>query len=264
MPAERAVFHETLTGKVAVITGSTAGIGVEIARQLLEQGACVVINGRDTDKGAAVEARLVAEFEAERVAFFAADARSPAECEALFSCAAERFGGIDSFVHCSGIGISPKPFQKAEISSFQPLIDGHLLSLLHACHFAVPHLVARGGGSIVTVASDAGKVATPGEAIIGAMKAAVIMFTRGLALELSRHSIRANCITPSFVINTPANDRMRAGEFTRKLVEKADAKARLGLTRPTDIADLALFLIGPGSQRLTGQAISVNGGISAA
>jgi len=81
--------------------------------------------------------------------------------------------------------------------------------------------------------------------------------------SLSRYGIRANCITPSFVVDTP-NRRLRAGEFTRKLVERADEMARLGVTRPSDTASFALFLVGPGSTRRTGQAVSVNGGISAA
>ena len=255
---------QSLSGQIIVISGSTDGLGADMAREMLAEGACVVVNGRNAEKGAAIEAELAAAHGPDRVLFVAADMRKPDECENLFKQAVQRFGALDAYVHCSGVGISPKPFQQAELSSFQPLVEGHLLSAMYACHFAVPHLIARGGGSIVTIASDAGKVATPGETLIGCLKAAVIMFTRGLALELSRHGIRANCITPSFVIDTPANRRLRAGDFTRKLVEKADAKAGLGVTRPSDISSLALYLVGPHSTRLTGQAVSVNGGISAA
>lgn len=254
----------TLAGRTALITGATAGIGLETARLFLRAGATVVLNGRDPERGRAALASLAGDGDADAVRFVAGDVRAVEDCLRLVALAGEAFGPLGILVHAAGIGITPKPFQRAEASSFRPLIEGHLLSAYNICHAAVPALIAAGGGSIVTVASDAGKVATPGEAIIGSLKAAVIMFTRGLALELSRHGIRANCITPSFVVGTPANERMRADDFMRKVVEKADSRARLGPTHASDLAELALFLAGPGSSRITGQAISVNGGISAA
>lgn len=253
-----------LSGKVAVITGSTAGLGYEIARYYMAAGANVVLNGRRQDVGKAAEARLTGEGHPGGAAFVAADVLDLDDCRRLFDEAETRFGGVDIFVHGAGVGISPRPFQQSEPEMFKPLVDGHLLTALQCCRLATPKIIARGGGSIITIASDAGKVATPGEAVIGALKAAVIMFSRGLALELSRHDIRVNCLTPSFVLDTPANQRLRASEFTRRLVEKADERARLGPARPGDIAALALFLASPMAERLTGQAISVNGGISAA
>jgi NAD(P)-dependent dehydrogenase (short-subunit alcohol dehydrogenase family) len=126
-------------------------------------------------------------------------------------------------------------------------------------------MMAQNGGSIITVASDAGKVATPGETVIGAGMAAIIQFTRGLAIEGKRNAVRANCLTPSLVEGTPLTDRlMEEGRFSAKLFSKARPLAHLGPTYPEDLAALAVFLASPAAAKLTGQAISVNGGISAA
>ena len=90
------------------------------------------------------------------------------------------------------------------------------------------------------------------------------MFSRTLALEGSRHGIRVHSLTPSLVKDTAAYDRVMAGEFSKKLFEKVTKKARLGLVTPKDIAPLAVFLCSPAASKITGQTISVNGGISAA
>ncbi len=127
----------------------------------------------------------------------------------------------------------------------------------------MPHLIARAGGVIVNLASDAAKVATPGEALQGALKAGVVMFSRTLALEASRYGIRVHAITPSVVKGTAAYERIMASEFSQKLFAKAESKAKLGVVEPADIAPLVVFLAGPGAAKMTGQAISVNGGISA-
>jgi len=90
------------------------------------------------------------------------------------------------------------------------------------------------------------------------------MFTRTLAIEVSRFGIRANCITPSIVRDTISHERAMSGELSRKVFEKAESRARLGVPTPADIAPLVVFLVSPLASKITGQAISVNGGISAA
>ena len=126
-------------------------------------------------------------------------------------------------------------------------------------------MMEREGGCVINVASDAGKVATPGEAVIGAGMAAIIQFTRGLAIEGKRNGIRANTLTPSLVEGTPLTDRlMEEGRFSAKLFAKARPMAHLGATYPEDLAAMALFLASPEAAKVTGQAISINGGISAA
>jgi len=158
----------------------------------------------------------------------------------------------------------PRPFHELPYDAIDHLINAHLSSVIYTCRAAMPHMMQRGGGSIINIASDAAKIATPGEAVIGAGKAGVVMFTRTLALEASRHGIRVNAITPSIVRGTAAYDRAMAGEFSRKVFQKAESRARLGVVTVDELAPLAVFLASPASRKITGQAISVNGGISAA
>jgi NAD(P)-dependent dehydrogenase (short-subunit alcohol dehydrogenase family) len=119
-------------------------------------------------------------------------------------------------------------------------------------------------GSIICIASDAAKVATPGEVAIGAAMAAIVMFCRGLAIEAKRSGIRVNCLTPSVVRNTPFYDMLMADPFAGRLFAKAERLAMLGVAEPEDLGALVAFLASPAAARLTGQTISINGGISAA
>jgi NAD(P)-dependent dehydrogenase (short-subunit alcohol dehydrogenase family) len=125
-------------------------------------------------------------------------------------------------------------------------------------------MMTQKSGSIICIASDAAKVATPGEVAIGAAMAAIAMFCRGLAIEAKRSGIRVNCVTPSIVKDTPFYKTLMTDPFASKLFSKAERMASLGVVVPDDIAALVAFLAGPGSARLTGQTISVTGGISAA
>jgi len=135
---------------------------------------------------------------------------------------------------------------------------------LHMTRAVLPAMRARKAGSIILVASDAAKTATPGESVIGAAMAGIVMFVRTLAMEAKRDGIRVNALTPSIVADTLMHDRVMSAPFSSKLFAKAKTLAHLGVTRPADQAALVVFLAGAGAARLTGQAISTNGGISAA
>jgi len=136
--------------------------------------------------------------------------------------------------------------------------------VLHACRAVWDGMRAERCGVIINVASDAAKIATPGETVIGAALAGVAMFRRALAIEGRRCGIRANCVTPSIVRETPFYERMMADPFSGKLFAKAESLAQLGVVTPKDFAPLIVFLASPAAAKLTGQAISVIGGISAA
>lgn len=252
-------------GKVALLTASTSGIGLATAGLIASGGAkAVIVNGRNPEAGAAAVARIKRTAPAVDVTFLQGDLCDPQRVGEIFDRVLAEHGTIDVFVHAGGAEISPKLFVDLDASSYRPLMDGHFTSLLYCCARVVPAMVKQGGGSIVVIASDAGKVATPGETLIGAMKAAAIMFVRTLAIEVSRHAIRVNCITPSLVADTKAHDRVMASEFSRKIFEKAARRARLGVPNPDNIAPLAAFLASAQASHITGQAVSVNGGISAA
>ena len=122
---------------------------------------------------------------------------------------------------------------------------------------------APGGGSLLLFAFDAGRGAAPGHSLIGVVQGGIIALTRSLALELARDRIRVNCISPTYVVDTPLLDRLLKVPAAAKAIETAGARAGLGLPNPDDIAPLALFLRSAAASKITGQVISVNGGLSA-
>lgn len=251
---------------IIMLLASTAGIGLEIACQFAAAGAAgVVLNGRDLDTGnAAVEAVRRRGPECE-VLFCAADASDNGPGVGRVTQAAlEQFGRIDVLVNCLGGGMTPRPFFETPTSEFSIVAERHLLSVMHACHVVLPHMIQQQSGVILNLSSDAGKLATPGETVIGAMKAGVIMFSRTLAMEVARHGVRVHCLTPSIVQGTSTYRALMRDPFSAKLFQKAESRAALGVTQPADVAALAVFLASPSAANMTGQAISVNGGISAA
>ena len=142
-------------------------------------------------------------------------------------------------------------------------ITGVLAPVVTPARAVYPVMADQGGGCILLVASDAGKTATPGEVAIGAAMAGIAMFARAMAIEVKRQGIRVNCLTPSIVRGTSLYDKLMADPFASKLFQKAEAMAHLGVAEPEDLAHLATFLASPAAAKITGQTISVTGGISA-
>lgn len=260
------MMESLFDGQVALLSGATSGIGLASAELLAQYGArAVIVNGRNAEAGARAVQRIRAKARAETTVEFIAADLFDADCAgAMCEDVLRRHGHIDVFVHGGGAEISPRLFVDLQKEHYRPLIDGHFTSLLYCCRVIVPAMIHQSAGSIVAIASDAGKLATPGESVIGAMKAATIMYVRTLALELGRHQVRVNCVTPSLVVDTKAHDRVMSSEFSRKIFEKASHRARLGVPTPAEVATTAVFLASSLSSRTTGQAVSVNGGISAA
>ena len=255
-----------LKGKIALVTGSTAGIGARTAEQLARAGCdLVILNGRSETSGAAMKAELEELVPYGRFEFFAANYNRTEEAERLFDFA-KSHGGLDIFVHtCMTDGASGlRPFMESSRKDWEAIASGLFLSLVECTHRAVPQMMAKGGGAIVSYASDAAKVATPGEAVNGGALAANVMFCRAVGLELARHNIRVNAVTPSITRGTKTYDKVMAGGFSKKLFEKAEKRARLGVASAENVAPMAVFLASPLASHITGQVISVNGGISAA
>jgi NAD(P)-dependent dehydrogenase (short-subunit alcohol dehydrogenase family) len=124
----------------------------------------------------------------------------------------------------------------------------------------LPRLKQR-GGTLIAFASDAGRFAAPAQSVVGASRAAIIGFVRNLAVEVARDAVRVHCISPSFVADSDSARRM--GADSKERMQRAASRAGLGLPTAEDIAPLVLFLCGPGARKVTGQIISVNGGMHA-
>lgn len=245
----------------ALIVGGTAGIGLASARRLLRGGAAVVtVAGRDGARGAAALEDLRALGEAD---YLPCDATDPAQCDALVAGAAERMGGIDVLLSCGGGEPMPRLLRDIPTAEVMADITGTLAPVVQPARAVLPVMAQQGSGSVICIASDAGKLATPGEVAIGAAMAGIAMFCRAMAIEVKRQGVRVNCITPSIVRGTPLYDRLMADPFAGKLFAKAETMADLGVASAEDVAETVAWLAGPGAARVTGQTISVTGGISA-
>lgn len=252
-------------GARVLIVGGTAGIGLAAAHRLAQGGAAaVVLGGRSTQRGQEARSALHAQHPGCEVVFVAGDASDPAQAEAMVQEASTRLGGLDALVSCAGGDVLPRPLAEIPTAEVMGALHGVAACVMLPARAAYDVMRRQRSGAIVCVASDAAKVATPGESVVGAAMAAIAMFCRGLAIEGRREGVRANCVTPSIVRGTPLYDRLQHDEFSRRLFAKAESLAGLGVTEAGDVAELIAFLASPASAKITGQAISVSGGISAA
>lgn len=245
-----------------LITGGTSGIGFATAVRLArEPGARIVLDGRDVARGEAASAKLLGLAPHAAVAFVA-DVSDTDAATALMGRASKHLDGpIGVLVNAAGDDFVPTLFHETSLGDIEAIVRHWLLSTMVCCSLALPRM--RDGGAIVNVASDAAKVPTPGEAVVGAAMAGVAMFSRTLAMEVKQRGIRVNVVTPSLVRDTQTFSRVTAGGFSAKLFEKATRAAHLGIPEPDDVAAAIAFLAGPDASRMTGQVVSVNGGISA-
>jgi 2-hydroxycyclohexanecarboxyl-CoA dehydrogenase len=247
-----------------LITGGTSGLGLATARHFAAAGVPrIAINGRNAERGETALRALRDAFPALRCELVRGDVGVPAEAEDVARRTLAAFGAIDVLVTYAGGDHVPELFHEIAIDRVAPIAAHYLMAAMVACRAVLPAMMTAGRGAIINVASDAAKVPTPGETVIGAAMAGIAMFSRTLAMEAKRSGIRVNAVTPSLVANTPVHDRVMAAPFSAKLFRKAAAAAHLGLAEPHDIAALVVFLASPQAARLTGQVISLNGGISA-
>jgi NAD(P)-dependent dehydrogenase (short-subunit alcohol dehydrogenase family) len=247
----------------ALVVGGTAGIGFASAKALVLAGVPrIVLVARNAERGEAARAQL--ESLGATVYFVAGNPLDPGEARRVALEAERLLGGIHILVCSTAPEVAPELFSRIPTDDIARILTHLSLPSMHMASEVMPLMASRGTGTIINVASDAGKTATPGETVIGAAKAAIIMFTRAIAIEGKRDGIRANVLTPSLVNGTASTERITTEGFSAKLFAKAAQQAHLGVPVADDLGALVAFLASPAAGRLTGQAISVNGGISAA
>lgn len=245
-----------------LVTGSTQGVGFAAARALLKEGATVTISGRrDETVRAGIDKLSDSE---DRVFGLSGDLTVPDAARRLVSSAEEAMGGLDGVVISHGGPYHPTPFEEYEIEDFAMLADYIFLSLARVMHAAIPVLSeSRHGGRIVSVISDASRFPTAGESMIGGLAAANVMFTRTLAREVARKGIRINALGITITRDTPTYSRvMEASPFSRQLFEKAEARIPFGPNHAEDIVGTILYFLSDAAAKVTGQVVSVNGGLA--
>ena len=249
-----------LSGKSAVVTGGASGIGKAIAQLFLEEGAKVAIadiNGPLLDKTAkelAVHGSVSA---------VVADVRSMADAGRIIKQAVDRHGGLDILVCNAGI-TSVMPIEKLSEDEWDAVLATNVKGMFTLVKQAIPPMIARGGGKIITLGSEMGIVAVPESPAYNASKGAVIMFTKSIALDLIRHNIRVNSLCPG-VTRTP----LLQAEIDNSLEPEKVAAAQASwapINRVADareIAQGALFLAGDESSFAVGSCLVLDGGFTA-
>lgn len=251
-----------LSGKVAMVTGGARGIGGAISLALALAGADVLIADLRREDAQATACRLHKET-GRRVEAQAADVTRVEDMQAAAQAAVDRFGGVDVLVNNAGWD-RLVPFLKSTPELWDRIIGINYRGVLNSCYAVLPHMKARGRGAIVNISSDSARVGSLGEAVYSGAKAAVVAFSKTLAREHARDNIRVNVVCPGLV-DTPLLQEIRTEEFGGRVlgaVTGAIPLKRLG--QPAEIAPVVAFLASDDAGYITGQVISVNGGLTMA
>lgn len=252
-----------LEDRVALVTGSSGGLGLHAAGKLAARGATVVINGRSQQKGEAALATLRAI--SPRVHFVAGDCEEPGPAAEAASFAARFAGRIDILVSAGAEGrVSPRPFAELTAAEIVEAYQSRFFPRIFPVQAALPHMRAR-GGAVVMLCTDAARHPTPGESIVGAVGAGIILMTKTLAKELARDRIRVNAVALTLTSDTPSWERIFGDDrsFQSGLFTKLAGRFPSGRP-PTaeEVARVIAFLASDEAAQVTGQTISANGGLS--
>jgi len=243
--------------QVAIVTGAASGIGRATALRLAAEGAAVVIADVNLD-GAGGVARSISD-DGGRALALGVDVTDAPGVRAMTERAVSAFGKVDILVSNAGWDRAG-PFADTDEELWDRVIAINYRGHLATCHAALPYMREGGGGRIVMVASDAGRVGSSGEVVYSGAKGAVIAFTKGLAREVARYGINVNCVAPGLV-DTP----LLAGiaEGNEKLIAAIVRSIPLRRTGvPEEIAAAVCFFASPDAAYITGQTLSVNGGLT--
>ena len=247
-----------LTGKVAIITGSSRGLGLASARALAAEGCAVTICARHEARlrQAAEEIRAVASHD--RVLSVVADVSRLEDVEKVVADTVARFGGIDVLVNNVGLGRGGGLAQTSD-GDWQEAFDQTLLPAVRASRLAVPHMQQRGGGAIVIIASIFGREAG-GRMTYNAVKAAEISLAKSLAQELASSNIRVNSVSPGSILFEGGSWWKRQQENPEAIAEFVRRELPFGrFGRPEEVGDVVAFLASPRASWISGTSIVVDG-----
>jgi 2-hydroxycyclohexanecarboxyl-CoA dehydrogenase len=243
--------------KTAIVTGAGSGIGRQVALGLAREGAKVVLGDLSLERAQAVAKEISAmDGTALPVQVDVADA---ALVRAMVAVAIEEFGQIDILISNAGWD-KVMPFLDTDEELWDRVIAINYRGHLACAHAVVPHMVEAGSGKVVLLASDAGRVGSSGEAIYSGAKGAVIAFSKALARETARQGINVNCVAPGLTDTPMLTNVSEGNEKLMAAIIRSIPLGRVGT--PEEVARAVLFLASSDADYITGQTLSVNGGLS--
>ena len=245
-----------LSGRVGLVTGAGGGIGREIARRLAREGMAIAVVDRDEAAAQTVAAEIGG-------LMFVADVTAPAEMTAAVETVLNRFGQVDVLVNNAGIAWMG-PALEMPLEALQAMLRVNVEGVFITSRAVLPHMIARRSGSIINLASWAGKTGNPYFAGYSASKFAVIGLTQSLAREMAPHGIRVNAICPGIVIDTAMRSAIEAQQRQYGLPETSDRAKSIPIGRvsvPDDVARVAAFLASDEASYMTGESINLSGGL---
>lgn len=241
-----------LDTKIAIVTGAGQGIGQAIARKLAVEGATVVAT--DVNEATAKETAAAI---GGRALGLRADVTDRDSVNAMVDQVMARFGRVDVLVNNAGWDKGER-FVDSEPETWDRIVQINLYGVLNTSKKVLPIMAAQGGGKVVNLGSDAGRVGSSGEAVYSAAKGGVIAFTKAMAREMARDHVNVNCVCPG-PTDTPLFASM-GGEKLREALTRAIPFRRLG--NPDDLANAVAFLASDEASFITGQTVSVSGGLT--
>jgi 3-hydroxybutyrate dehydrogenase len=257
---------KTLNGKTALVTGSTSGIGLGMARSLAAEGANVLLNGfGDVAEIAQLQQDLAKEFDV-KVAYHNADMSKPAEIEAMMAYAASQFGGVDVLVNNAGIQYVAN-IEDFPVEKWDAIIAINLTSAFHTSRLALPGMKAKNWGRIINLASVHGLVGSAQKSAYVAAKHGLIGLTKVSALETATTGVTVNAICPGFVL-TPLVQKQVDARASKDNISNEDAKKALladkqpagEFVTPEELGALAVFLCSDAAKQVRGVAWNMDGG----
>jgi 2-hydroxycyclohexanecarboxyl-CoA dehydrogenase len=243
-----------LDGKIAIVTGAGQGIGRGIAEKLAAEGATVVVT--DVNE---TTAKDTADAVGNGAVGIRADVTSRESVEAMVAQVQRQFGRIDVLVNNAGWD-KASPFVDSEPADWDRVIAINLYGVLHTCQAVLPIMAGQGSGSVVNLGSDAGRVGSSGEAVYSAAKGGVIAFTKAIAREVARHGVNANAVCPGPTDTALFASMGGDNPKLREALTKAIPFRRLA--QPADLANVVAFLASDEASYVTGQTVSVSGGLT--
>ena len=249
-----------LSGKVAVVTGATEGIGKAIALNFAKEGAKVAMVGRDEAKGKAAleEVRKCGE-----AIYIKADLADSSQVKRTIESAAKEYGRIDILVN-NAAACPPGTILTTSEETWDYVIDLNMKGVFLCSKYAIPYMQKTGGGSIINIGSINSMMAMENEAAYDASKGGVLMLTKAAALDFAKSNIRVNCILPGAIETTMFKASLATAPDPAKARQWITSKHPVGRTgQPSEIAGAAVFLASDESSFVTGAAIPVDGGILA-